>query len=166
MKKDKILIKFVSKTKILRRNNFVSPNLFHYNELFGVNAVNGKLPAKTLTLWRVRATVVFLLLYGVFAPFLRLFLCVGVPLYLAAVLWYIPKLHKSFFVEITENKAYLKYGALFERHKLLLLKEKAVVLSVSTPFCRMMRLESIAIKTASGWFLLPETERDRWNQNV
>ena len=131
-----------------------------------MNAVNGKLPAKTLVLWRIRATATFLLLCGVFALFVRPFIIVIGPIYLTAVLWYIPKLHKSIFLSVSPNKVFLSYGAVLKRQKMLVLKEKAVVLSVSTPLCRIMHLESMAIKTASGWFLLPETERGRWKQNV
>ncbi len=131
-----------------------------------MNAVNGKLPAKALVLWRIRATAVFLLFCGVFTPFLRFVLPFAAPIYLTAVFWYLPRLHKSFFFEITKHRVYLRYGAILCRHKLLILKENAIVLSVSTPLCRMLKLESVAIKVPNGWFVLPETELGGWHQNV
>ncbi len=131
-----------------------------------MNAVNGKLPAKTLVLWRIRATAVFLLLCGVFTPFFCALLPFIMFIYLTAVLWYLPRLHKSFFCETTKNRVYLRYGAILGRHKLLILKENAVVISFSTPLCRMLRLESIAIKMPRGWLVLPESERGGWQQNV
>lgn len=126
--------------------------------MFGVNDAMVKLPQKTLMLWRIRLSVLFLLLCPVFTRFLFFWLPILILLYLLMFFWYLPTLFKSFTIFFDDKKLIVSYGALFCRQKVCRFAKTPTIYSFSSPIARLFKIELVFLRTVYGIIVLPETE--------
>lgn len=126
------------------------------------------LPNKTLTLWRIRATVIFALILAVccflsvrVSVFFFIPAAVFFIFYLILIVFYLPKLHKSFLLSIKNEGITVKYGVIFEFYKIMPESRLVFIQCGITPLSKLFSLKSITFLAAKARVYMPEIESDK-----
>ncbi len=125
-----------------------------------------KLPKKTLTLWKIRLTLISLLFFCLFSYFFHGFkwylissvimLCV----FEALLLWYIPTLFKNYKIQYLNGAVMVTVGVIVSVTHIMPFSKLIYTQTVTTPLAKLMGLKAITLKAARSRLLIPELQAD------
>lgn len=128
--------------------------------------MTSRLPEKTLTLWQIRFTAVFVCLIGVLAFFIRFSLWLLIPIVFLAVLgavfilWFLPLYFKSFIITVDDTAIKVSRGVFIKLTNIMPYPRLVFAQSFSTPVARRFGLCGVTLRAARGLLVIPEMEKD------
>ncbi len=122
------------------------------------------LPKRTLTLWQIRISLIFILLCAVVAFLSRysiwflLTLTVVVLVAAVTIFIYIPFYFKSYKITVAEGSIIINKGLIIKTTNIMPFPRLVFAESFTTPLASFMKLKGVMLKAARGWMLVPEIE--------
>ncbi len=123
-----------------------------------------KLPQKTLSLWKIRITLAFAVIFGIFSYFCHsmsrylIISLVLICLFEALILWYIPALFKKYTIKYMNGAVVIESGVIIRVTHIMPFSKMIYTQSITTPLSKLMGLKALALKAARSRLLIPELE--------
>ncbi len=121
-----------------------------------------RLSKKTLMLWKIRVTVLTLLILGILAYFCHgykwfLIVILGlVCLFEAVVLWYLPKLFKNYRIKYINGAVVIESGVIIKTTHIMPFSKMIYTETITSPLAKLMGIKAITLKAARSRILIPE----------
>ncbi len=121
-----------------------------------------KLPKKTLTLWKIRLTLLSVLFFCVFSYFFHSFswylttTVIIICIFEALLLWYIPALFKNYKIQHLNGAVVVTSGVIVRVTHIMPFSKLIYTQTVTSPLAKLMGLKAITLKAARSRLLIPE----------
>ncbi len=121
-----------------------------------------KLSKKTLMLWKIRVTILTLLVLSVLAYFCHgygwfLIAVLGlICLYESIMLWYLPKLFKNYRLKYINGAVVIESGVIIKTTHIMPFSKMIYTETISSPLAKMMGIKALILKAARSRIMIPE----------
>ncbi len=121
-----------------------------------------RLPKITLVLWKIRVTVILVLVFSALAYFCHgykwfLIVVLGlVCLFEAVILWYLPKLFKAYRIKYINGAVVIESGVIIKTTHIMPFSKMIYTETITTPLAKLMGLKALTLKAARSKILIPE----------
>ncbi len=121
-----------------------------------------KLPRKTLTLWQIRAAVIWLLLSavcGFYSITMHIFvylLSVLAVIFAVVIFWYIPKFFSGCKVKYLSGAVVIEMGVIIKTTHILPFSRLIYTQTLVTPVSKALGLRAVTLKAARSRVFIPE----------
>ena len=121
-----------------------------------------KLSKKTLMLWKIRVTILTLLVLSVLAYFCHgygwfLIAVLGlICLYEGIMLWYLPKLFKNYRLKYINGAVVIESGVIIKTTHIMPFSKMIYTETISSPLAKMMGIKALILKAARSRIIIPE----------
>lgn len=123
-------------------------------------------PAKTLTLWQLRATALWLFLsiicgyYSFKIKYLLIAVTVLTVLFILIIFWYLPKLFSLFKIRFINESVVLEVGVIFRNTHILPFSRLIYCQTTVSPLARVFGLAAVSLKAARSLLIIPEMKKE------
>lgn len=121
-----------------------------------------KLPVRTLLLWQIRVTVLFVLLGAVCLYFCSVYkwfwvlVTVITAVFLFVILWYLPRFIRNYRIKLIGEAVIIENGVFIKTTHIMPYSRMIYTKSFTTPLAKAMGLTSISLKAARSSIIMPE----------
>ncbi len=121
-----------------------------------------KLPKKTLTLWKVRLTLLFLIFIGLFSYFFHSYswfliaTLVIICVFEVLLLWYIPNRFKGYKIKYINGAVIIESGVIIRTTHIMPFSKLIYTQTITTPMAKVMGLKALTLKAARSRLVIPE----------
>lgn len=121
-----------------------------------------RLSKKTLMLWKIRVTVLALLLLGVLAYFCHgygwflIVILALVCLYEGVMLWYLPKLFRNYRIKYINGAVVIESGVVIKTTHIMPFSKMIYTETITSPLAKLMGIKALSLKAARSRILIPE----------
>ena len=121
-----------------------------------------KLPVRTLLLWQIRVTVLFVLLGAVCLYFCSVYkwfwvlVTVITAVFLFVILWYLPRFIRNYRIKLIGEAVIIENGVFIKTTHIMPYSRMIYTESFTTPLAKAMGLTSISLKAARSSIIMPE----------
>ena len=116
----------------------------------------------TLMLWKIRVTVLTLLLLAVLAYFCHGYgwFLIGVLalvcLYEGVMLWYLPKLFRNYRIKYINGAVVIESGVVIKTTHIMPFSKMIYAETITSPLAKLMGIKALSLKAARSRILIPE----------
>lgn len=124
--------------------------------------IENKLPVRTLLLWQIRATVLFILLIWVCLYFCSMYKWIWVlttvitAVFLFVMLWYLPRYIRNYRIKLIGEAVIIENGVFIKTTHIMPYSRMIYTKSFTTPLAKAMGLTAISLKAARSSIIMPE----------
>lgn len=121
-----------------------------------------KLPVRTLILWQIRVTVLFVLLGAVCLYFCSVYkwfwilVTVITAVFLFVILWYLPRFIRNYRIKLIGEAVIIENGVFIKTTHIMPYSRMIYTKSFTTPLAKAIGLTSISLKAARSSIIMPE----------
>ncbi|MEE1054631.1 MAG: hypothetical protein U0L36_02185 [Acutalibacteraceae bacterium] len=121
-----------------------------------------KLPVRTLLLWQIRVTVLFVLLGAVCLYFCSVYkwfwvlVTVITAVFLFVILWYLPRFIRNYRIKLIGEAVIIENGVFIKTTHIMPYSRMIYTKSFTTPLAKAIGLTSISLKAARSSIIMPE----------
>lgn len=121
-----------------------------------------RLSKKTLMLWKIRVTVLTLLLLAVLAYFCHgygwflIVILALVCLYEGVMLWYLPKLFRNYRIKYINGAVVIESGVVIKTTHIMPFSKMIYAETITSPLAKLMGIKALSLKAARSRILIPE----------
>ena len=121
-----------------------------------------KLPVRTLLLWQIRVTVLFVLLGAVCLYFCSVYIWFWVlvrvitAVFLFVILWYLPRFIRNYRIKLIGEAVIIENGVFIKTTHIMPYSRMIYTKSFTTPLAKAIGLTSISLKAARSSIIMPE----------
>lgn len=121
-----------------------------------------KLPVRTLLLWQIRVTVLFVLLGAVCLYFCFVYkwfwvlVTVITAVFLFVILWYLPRFIRNYRIKLIGEAVIIENGVFIKTTHIMPYSRMIYTKSFTTPLAKAIGLTSISLKAARSSIIMPE----------
>ena len=121
-----------------------------------------KLPVRTLLLWQIRVTVLFVLLGAVCLYFCSgykwfwVLVTVITAVFLFVILWYLPRFIRNYRIKLIGEAVIIENGVFIKTTHIMPYSRMIYTKSFTTPLAKAIGLTSISLKAARSSIIMPE----------
>ena len=121
-----------------------------------------KLPVRTLLLWQIRVTVLFVLLRAVCLYFCSVYkwfwvlVTVITAVFLFVILWYLPRFIRNYRIKLIGEAVIIENGVFIKTTHIMPYSRMIYTKSFTTPLAKAIGLTSISLKAARSSIIMPE----------
>ena len=121
-----------------------------------------KLPVRTLLLWQIRVTVLFVLLGAVCLYFCSVYkwfwvlVTVITAVFLFVILWYLPRFIRNYRIKLIGEAVIIENGVFIRTTHIMPYSRMIYTKSFTTPLAKAIGLTSISLKAARSSIIMPE----------
>ncbi len=121
-----------------------------------------RLSKKTLMLWKIRVTVLTLLILTVLAYFCHgygwflIVILALVCLYEGVMLWYLPKLFRNYRIKYINGAVVIESGVVIKTTHIMPFSKMIYTETVTSPLAKLMGIKALILKAARSRILIPE----------
>ena len=121
-----------------------------------------KLPVRTLPLWQIRVTVLFVLLGAVCLYFCSVYkwfwvlVTVITAVFLFVILWYLPRFIRNYRIKLIGEAVIIENGVFIKTTHIMPYSRMIYTKSFTTPLAKAIGLTSISLKAARSSIIMPE----------
>ena len=121
-----------------------------------------KLPVRTLPLWQIRVTVLFVLLGAVCLYFCSVYkwfwvlVTVITAVFLFVILWYLPRFIRNYRIKLIGEAVIIENGVFIKTTHIMPYSRMIYTKFFTTPIAKAMGLTSISLKAARSSIIMPE----------
>ena len=116
----------------------------------------------TLMLWKIRVTVLTLLLLAVLAYFCHgygwflIVILALVCLYEGVMLWYLPKLFRNYRIKYINGAVVIESGVVIKTTHIMPFSKMIYAETITSPLAKLMGIKALSLKAARSRILIPE----------
>ena len=121
-----------------------------------------KLPVRTLLLWQIRVTVLFVLLGAVCLYFCSVYkwfwvlVTVITAVFLFVILWYLPRFIRNYRIKLIGEAVIIENGVFIKTTHIMPYSRMIYTKSFTTPLAKAIGLTSISLKAVRSSIIMPE----------